>query len=283
MQIHLYPSGYIAVQVAVSITWSSGSGLGGMNETITQTRPWRRNSTWEWASRVGTGALHNIVERALGAIRLSLFKENEAVPSEVEWYTAVNIPTDAGADQMAGEFQVRSPDLKGLITSIPPAQWRYLLPSRQGLFCAYRPERNPKRAARSFRKFLTLAEYTLLKHKVFGDYSAYLEREIVKLTGYRLSVTRKMTREDVTRFSVYDHTIPQFITLLDAQVRHATLFYRRVYSGLSAGTDLDGRREGLKKQVEVWEEEVGKWESGLATFWRIVVSPIRSLLSAVLP
>ena len=160
------------------------------------------------------------------------------------------------------------------------AYLKSMLVSRQGYVCIVQPEYKRKAVLRVFWKVLQLVEFIAFKHQVYDDYTEFLRHQVAELRDFRLSITRKARKEDLTRFSVYDHKIPQFLLALDNNIRSAKPFHRRIYSVFSSGTGFDERRASCLSLVKEWEEEISRWEHGLSLVWKKIISPIRSLLGS---
>ena len=113
---------------------------------------------------------------------------------------------------------------------------------------------------------------------IYDDYIAFLEAEITRLKEFRLSTLRKLAKEDLSRFSVYDRRIPTYLQALDAFIRPASPGYRRIYSLISEGIGFSERRAKLRALVGEWEEEVEKWEHSFVVLWKKLIAPLRSVL-----
>src|SRR4030095_3146342 len=119
----------------------------------------------------------------------------------------------------------------------------------------------------------------ILKNQIYENYAEFFRREIISLKGFRLSVTRKLTKEDAKRLSVYDPKIHVYLYTLDKHIRtvsHFKPFYGKVYSVLSNGAGFDIRREKVKELLAEWVHEVELWEHGGVIVWKKVIAPIRT-------
>lgn len=279
--IHIYPSGYLSLQVAVSLAWQKDRRLNDVRTLIQETRPWRRDTQWIWSSRLGTGTLSDVVERVKSKLRQSLYVDNSQPLREGPWLSALKLASDADAQRIAlevmlprGQYDVL--DLRS--TDRDRSNCKGLVASRQGILCVAPREHKRKQALTLFWRILTLAEFVAFKQRVYDDYADFLRPQVQQLREFRLSIRRKLTKEDLFRFSVYDQTIPQFLAALDAHIRAAKPFHRRIYTSMSVGTGFDAQRERVMELVEDWEKEVEQWEPSLSLLWKRVISPIRSLL-----
>jgi hypothetical protein len=157
---------------------------------------------------------------------------------------------------------------------------RYLISSHQGLICIFKPKSNRKSALRFFWKIVFLSEFIEYKRQIYEDYSIFLQNEVQNLTDFRLSIKRKIKKEDLLKFSVYDPIIPEFIFALNKHIKQAAPFHRKIYSIISMGSDFDSLRERLiNRDVKEWREEVDKWNPSLILLWNKIIFPIRSLVT----
>lgn len=281
--VHIYPSGYLALQLAVSLAWEKDRSLNDLRSLVQETRPWRRGNRWMWSSRLGNMTLHEVVERIKDNLQQSLYVNGSSLPRQDSWHSTLKLASDADAKQIAtdlilarGHYEIL--DIQS--TALTQSNLTYLLASRQGLTCVAPLTHKRKQALNFFWKILTIAEFVAFKHRVYDDYAKFLRQQVTQLRDFRLSIQRKLRNEDLFRFSVYDHKIPQFLSALDKHIRSATPFHRRIYSAISAGTGFDARRERVMKLVGEWETEVEQWEPSLSLLWKKVISPIRSLIGS---
>lgn len=208
------------------------------------------------------------------------------------WSSAIKLFTDASYMQIAdkvlmarGNYEVL--DISSNITSEFIPNLDYFLASRQGLVCVANPKlprqnihRFRRRSLIFFWKILALFEFVAFKHQVYEDYATFLRHQVKELRDFRLSLRRKLTKEDLKRFSVYDYKIPQFLFALDKHIQQVKPFWRRVYTAISTGTGFDARRKSVMKLELDWEEEVKQWEPILTAIWKKLISSIRVLLGS---
>ena len=290
--IHFYPSGYIVIHLVIALKQQQNlQSLDSLHQAIRETRPMRSNNRWIWSSRLGTGKLSKIVELIRKNIYQSLYTNFSISNKHNHWHSALKLITTYDAKRVANRFFKGKYDLFNL----GPFEYRdhsdysddrntkqsedeYLLSSKQGIVCGLSPHRSRNFALRFFWRISALHEFVILKSHIYDDYAEFLRSEIANLKDFRLSTLRKLTREDISQFSVYDPQIPQYFAALDRHIRFVKPFYRRVYSSISSGTGFDERREKVKKLVNEWEAEVEQWEHSLSVLWKKVISPLRSIL-----
>ena len=279
--IHIYPSGYIALCLAVALTWQDKRPIFNLHKLIQETRPWRKDTTWTWASVIGRGTLADLTERVKVNLHHSLFIDRSLRWREGQWHTAIKLVSDADAKQCSSELLMTRGECEALdLQNYGAASLKYLVASRQGLVCVVAPLAKRNTALRLFWKILALYEFVNLKQRIYDDYASFLRNEVGHLRDFRLSLKRKVVKEDVLRFSVYDHKIPLFLSALDNYIKVAAPFHRRIYSAISTGVGFDERRIKVKMLVEEWNEEISKWEHGLLILWKKIISPLRSLLAS---
>lgn len=293
--IHIHPTGYIALYVAIALQWKRNKGLNDIALLVKETRPWRRGTSWVWQTRIGDGRLFEVIGKVKHNLQASFYSDPSIHLHEGEWKSAINLTTSEPPIEVAsellsveyGKYQVvnlqhHAASLDSTILDFGDStSLKYMIVSRQGLFCAVRGDAKRKLALRFFWKILTLHEFAIYKHRVYEDYSEFLKNEITLLKEYRLSLKRKLAKEEVSKLSVYDHKIRRFLLALDSHIKTAAPFHRFIYSAISSGTGLDARREKLYKTLEQWEEEVSMWQHGIPLIWKKALSPLRSLLSKV--
>jgi len=277
--LHIYPSGYLVFHVAVALNWRDGRNLDGLHKILKETRPWRTDSNWTWSSKLGSGRLSEIIKTIKDKIQQSFYVDSSTPLQQGTWWSSLKLISAAEGKHIATELllpenKYEIVDMQDKFTSL-----KYLYSSRQGLVCVFQPECKRKTALHFFWKILVLTEFVAFKHKLYEDYAKFLRREVNQLKDFRLSLKRKATKEDLLRFSAYDHTIPQFLFALDNHIQSARPFHRFIYSTISTGTGFDERREKVMKLINEWEEEVEQWEPILVALWKKIISPVRSLLA----
>lgn len=278
--IHIYPSGYLVLHLAIALNWHDGRSLKDLQQIILQTRPWREDNRWIWSSRIGSGKLSEIIKLINDNLQKSFYVNSSTPLRHGSWKSSLKLISAADSKQIASELLLPEGKYEILDMQNRKTYMRYLLSSRQGLICIFKPESNRKSALRFFWKILFLSEFVEYKNQVYEDYAKFLRIEVNKLKDFRLSLIRKATKEDLLRFSVYNHMIPQFLFTLDNHIHSAAPFHRYIYSTISTGTGFDLRRDKVKKLIIEWEKEVEQWEPTLSLLWKKIISPIRSLLAS---
>jgi len=276
--LHFYPSGYIIINLAIDIKQQNLQDFSTLEHAIRETRPHRHDGHWIWSCRLGEGKLPKIIKLVKENIYESLFKyPPSTLPKESHWHSALKLLTTTESKEFANIF------FKGKYENFEFSHRfttpEYLLSSTQGIIFLMSPSHKKwrQRTIQLFWRVFTIYEFLMLKKYIYGDYAKFLSSEIAELKKFRLSVSKKLTEEDLFKFSVYDPKIPEYLLALDKHIQNASPFYRRVYSSISSGINFDDSREKVKKLVEKWEAEIEQWEPKLCFLWKKIISPIRSV------
>jgi hypothetical protein len=279
--IHIYPSGYIVLHLALTLGWQNGVSLTDIRQALHETSPGLRKSLGQWSSRLHNGTLFEITERVLACLQRSFYTEGSRPLRLSSWRAAVKFSSSAQYENIAAALFSEEGDYKYLLPRTSPMKLRAhvqaMLVSRSTLACVFEPDCGRRSSLKVFWNIVDLHEFVALKRRMYEDYAEHLRDQILQLGLFRRSLKRKATEEDLLRFTVYDETIPIFLANLDKQVRLLSPFYRYMYSLISAGTRFDELREKVKKYVSEWQEEVDQWEHPLAALWKKVLSPLRSV------
>ncbi len=290
--IHLYPSGYLAVHLAIASKQSVLQDWAYLRQAILESRPWRSDNAWIWNTKLKSGKLSDVVQRVIDSTFRSLYTDTPHPPKRMRWHTAIKLVGDHTPQEVANNLLVNRCKTLELGTYTPEV-WhigtsqeeinaitysKNLVSTDKGIICTFSLPHKRSAALRSFYKIHALYEFVLLKNQIYEDYSKHLRSEVVNLKEYRLSTLRKLTKEDVRRLSVFDHVIPRYLLALDNHIQTATPYFRRAYSFLSQETDFDSRRETVSKLVKDWESEAEQWEHSASLLWKQVFSPLKNLL-----
>jgi hypothetical protein len=283
--VHIYPSGYLVIQVPISLNWQSPKSIQNVKDLLRETKPDRLAGNWSWSSRIGRGSLRDIVELAKRHLWASFFEQVPRELHEGTWQSALKVVTTSELKQDSANTLITGGDYESVALSRRTHTGKHLLSSRQGLVCVFKSRlrygHELRRVhSRLFWKVLVFAEFVALKNQVYDDVGAFLRLESLRLKGARLSIARKLLEDDLTNLSVYDHTVGKFFAALDQQIVSAAPFHRRIYSAISKGSGFTARRERLKKLVDEWEKEVERWDPPVMVIWKKVVSPLRAFFTA---
>lgn len=266
--VHIYPSGYLTLHLAISLTGLVDQGISSLQAILRETHPAHTKSQWMWSSRLHKGKLHDILDRVRALLSHSIYQAPNTTLREHPWHSMLKVSSDTITTNtiaqkllnVSSDKTVQILDLKRRFTNRSGAEC--LIVSPQGAACLFRSsnciddqEAKPKAARRLFWKIFVLNEFVLLKRQIYQDYAHFLRGELIELKNFRLNLTRKATRKDVLRFSAFDSKIPDFLRALDNCIQSTAPFHRRLYSTLSAGTEFDQARQELMKLVEAWRQE----------------------------
>lgn len=278
--IHLYPSGFVVIHLAVSIKSGENLNIENISQFTKECYPSRYDGAWTWDSRVAKGKLPDVVKAIKNKISASLFTEAQAQLEDGTWYSTIKLITTLDANSL-------SPTLtRGQFTSFDLGLYKWkkggsneaMIVSRQGLICLLSPFRKRISSTHFLWSIIYLYHFILIKSQVYDSYANYLNRETERLREYRLSPISKFTKEDLRKLFVYDPLIPKYLNALDRFIQPAPPFYRRVYAAISDGTAFNEKRNKMLETVKNWESEVEQWEHPVAAAWNKLISPLRSLL-----
>ncbi len=283
VRVHLYACGYIILRMEFSIdakslkklSWTDG--IKRLQQLLLETKPSNRKSTTIWRSRLGNKRLSELVKQVKESLRESLFNDSSHF-REGQWQTVISVFHRYNGRRFAADLlsvgRYESMDIADNYGSP-----KLLLSSRKGSGCTFVPEQGRKSARSFFLKYAALVEFVVLKQMIYGDYAHFLREQIGELVDFRLSLRRKLTKEDLLKFSVYDTNVHRFMAVLDRHIIATRPFYRRIYSHISVGTGFGERREKVKALVNEWHDEVAKWEPGLLKLWTKVIRPLSKALT----
>jgi hypothetical protein len=293
--IHMYPSGYMVLHLAIRLLLPDPYSAKELAKVIYETQPWRKNTSWEWTSRIAQGKLQDVTDTLTQIILKSIF---QIPPSrkvrKSNWFTSIKLFSGWDTQQLANVFfihNVKTINIKRFEDdffneyeyhheSDPGKLKQGLIVSKEGLILCLPEYYNEKRkkSLGEFWKTLAMVEFTLLKEGIYSDYVDFLRPEIEKLRDFRLSLKRKMMKDDLLKFSVYRSELPRLLLALDKHTHSASPYYRFVYSSISDAIGLYDRYDKVKELVKEWTGEVEQWEPILSIFWKNIIGPLRALV-----
>lgn len=285
--IHLYPSGFIVMHIAVSIKVNEDLHPEKIGEFIKECYPLNYDNTWNWESRIIKGKLPFFIKTIKNRIGASLFADSNALLEDGTWYSAVKLIAKPDANNFAsfsslfnGEqftsFNLGSYKKKSRETPRETSR-EIMMVSHKKLICLLSPYRKRITSTHFMWSVLYLYHFVLIKSKVYDLYSDFLSREIERLKEYRLSAVSKFTKEDVLNLFVYDPLIPKYLNALDRFIQPAPPFYRALYASISNATGFNEKRNKILDTIKNWESEVEQWEHPIAAAWSKIIAPLRSL------
>ncbi len=285
---HIYPFGYIVISFALNV--DSFKVTGSINTILKETRLSNKNSNWLWQSKFGNLPLSEIFFHIKKSIFESLFEPDNIPSAKVSIHSSIKyfdniefemigvLKGEKSKFEIGGKFLVYDEELN------VEYEWpgRPVIESfeinQQGLLFKFSHERTRKTALRLFWKINTIYEYAFIQKRIFHDYKNYLTDKIQELKEFRFQFGKKMLEEDISKFSVYEPSIPRFIYNFNKHISRAAPFYRKIYHTIETGIKLKNDREELKVLIKEWEQEVEKWDPPVKALWKKILSPLRSLL-----
>jgi len=301
--LHLYPSGYIVLRVAIALAWTESKSIQDVHHDLVETRPWRRTPQWQWSSRLGSGSLPDIMAQIYDSLHKALYEDPRLQMVDAPWRSAVKVAVarEARLDPRALEDlpydllwigKEDDKDYKCMAIdrnpSVPVEFQRSLLATRQGIVLVVPPKSelqsfNRRNVTRFFWRILTLDEHLALKRRIYDDYTRILNQEIPKMRDDRLGglIRRFTKREDLLRYSVYNSDLPAYVAALDRYVQQDLMpeaFNRKLYAEIEAGDGFTKRRKEFGNLIKDWDTEVEKWTPFLVQLWKQIIAPLKSLI-----
>ncbi len=277
MFIHIYPSGYIIIQYAISLRGINSIKPNEIMPLVNETKPWRKNNKWIWSSKLGKMSLNELHQKVIDEISISIFNDGTHIKNRTEnWHTAYSFVSDLNITDVSShlfdskyeEFNTNAYDEK-------------LLSSKQGILYMYNILRERKSVLHSFWRAMAIYEFTILKNQIYSDYIKQLKNDVNHLKEIRLSRFEKYRPENLIKLNLYNSSIPKYIKNLDDTILSASSFYRALYSSISKGIDFDKHHYKLKEILKDWEYEIEKWESPqlkLVSIAKKVLNPLAKFL-----
>lgn len=121
----------------------------------------------------------------------------------------------------------------------------------------------PQSARRFLWKVCRIYEFSLLKAKIYRDYTGYMENEIKNLKKNRRNIFRSFSQEDILRAGVFDEQASDFYDALKSHVDQthcSNAFYRRLYSACCIVCDVNKNHQAVDKLLEEWDDESKLWK-----------------------
>jgi hypothetical protein len=276
--IHLYPSGYIILHVALSLSPHLLENHEQLGEAVVESRPGNKYGSWTWSSRLGEMSLYKTLEAVKTNLAETFLEEPRELAAQGEWRSMLRLVTASPAEPFGKTFFRDNYHVFDITARRRRSEANeFLLSSKQGIIVVLSPGRTRRSARDLFWRTMTINEFVILKKQIYQDYAKFLRPEIIKLRNYRLDKVHKLVKEDLKRINVYDRHIPVYLYLLDTYTQAAKSFYRRLYVEFSNAVDLDKDRDAVKDLVKEWQSEVEQWEHGLLVAWKKILGPLLSL------
>ncbi len=298
--IHIYPSGYLVLHLAVSIVFKGDCDASRIKNIIRETYPWRKNNnTWVWASKLGKGSLPNIYNKVIDILNKSFYKNNgsksEFFLEPGEWHSALNVSSSLEAREIArilnttnyeyinmggsGDLDsvpgLHQYDENGNLTIIVGRSIYNTLISKRFLICNF-SGLDRKKSLKFFWKHMSLYEFVILKKKIYKDYIDFFDEEIIKLENVRFNPSSNL--REITKLTEYNSEIRPFLNALDKHIKNASPFQRYSYSVISNATGFSDIREKAKNKMKNWIDEVKEWNNPLKAILLESISYIRKII-----
>ncbi|PFB92561.1 hypothetical protein CN296_27205 [Bacillus cereus] len=244
--VHLHPSGYILLQLAISLkNRELFKSVECVKKAILETRSWRKDNKWNWNSKFGSLQLDKCIELVLDNITTSIFKSKPNIKTS-NWNTAMCFVTNVGSSEIIPFF------LKNTYHILDINNNEKLAASNQGIIRFYGTERKRTSVLHSFWKMVHLYEFVLLKKEIYSNYLNYIREQSYILRSARLQDEQHI---QILRDN-HNPIIQQYLKALDQVITKAEPFYRAVYSTISKGNNFDNLRTKVMAGLDEWEKEL---------------------------
>lgn len=300
--LHIYPGGYLVLHLAVRFNENIIDNKENLIKAVHETQPWRKKINWEWDSRIAHGSLDKIISH-LQKITISSIMQQGTQKRIVKrnWFTSIKIFEDWDMQDLAKSLfdrNIKAVELKRFENELNYYDESYeqddyqnanegthvergLVVSREGVILCLPGYFRRKKALGQFWKVLEMAEFTLVKDQFYEDLANYLGPETEKLLDYRLDKKRKLSKESLLKFTIYNPEIPQMMSALEKHLHSATSFYRFIHSCIADGIEHYEKKVKVKNLVERWITEVEKWESNFKIIWSSIMGPLKEILGLI--
>lgn len=272
--VHLYPSGYGVISLALALRQQSADELGG---SIREATPWRRGS-WTWTTPLGSTTLGDLVDSIRDRISTSVLTAGSVGTGD--WTSAYRLAgerregPDIARRLFRGEFDTFDLRCRDVWDDREPV-FGSLYTSKHGLL--YASDRPRKNVLRMFWKIQLLHEFVVLKKKVYRDYSEFLRLETLRIGQGARGASPAMAGypSDEPSASQTGTLLPVYAYALDKYIRSAMGMHRRLYSSLSRGLEFDQVHDTFRRLTNDWEQAVAKTPVQADPEWDVFISYAR--------
>jgi len=296
--IHIYPAGYIISHLAISLTDRALRDPNLSSDILKELRPWRKNLTWVWSSRLGNLSLKETIDDVDLLVTKAILTNRTTIYTNQNWRTSIKVDLSHTKDQyeewsdapfryewemlskkLANEWlNIRNnEDLKPFLFNYK-ASIKEILHTNQGTFFIVDKDAKRRLALRLFWSIQFLQEIVLLKEQIYKDYIDTFQTELIRLKELRLSIKKRIDEQSIFEISVFDEDIARHLWVLDKIIQQVSGLYRSLYSYLSDNTELDVRRIRAAELLNEWEEEVAQYDPFIFAIWKKVIAPLRAIL-----
>lgn len=144
--IHIYPSGYFVIHLAISLMWDNPRSLSEVHEILKETRPHHLSAKWNWSSRLGkeNETLHSLIQKVYRCIEASVFNEtNSKLCTGGQWRSFLRLTMERCVPSQISKELFKSYAEPKVIDNLSSPDSRNgvecLVVTRQGTACIFRP------------------------------------------------------------------------------------------------------------------------------------------------
>lgn len=288
---NLYSCGFVALNVAMSISLDAFRDIETAIRVISLVNPWQQHPKvpWTWRSKIGDGTLHKIVGSLVGLLSDSLYESGTFIREYSSWARSVKIQSDESIESLSKYFNLKEKTVFSEVRGCKPKSytWRvrnqyedeYFDPDHGYLSYSYDISKcyilfakgidihnfgcdvKHEYALHAFWRSHEILERLLIKKAILEYYVDFLRDEITDLKLWRLSKIEQSKEDRFIRFSVFITNIYKHIAYLDNNTNKMSSVRRKIYAEYSKAYRLDEVYTKLTPLRKAWEEECAQYES----------------------
>lgn len=284
--LHVYPTGYIVVHLAVYRRGISGVDINTENdllELIQETKPWI-DGKWKWKSKFGCHPLKETFMQVFQSISMSVFSEGKMTIGALEWKAGVSIATDLYEGEISREIMDAKEGTPSFVElgripySEKPAG--ILVAKKKIYYYFAHCGRGRNSILHSFWKINYINEFLLYKSKVYSDYLTYIQKDMNKMRDLKLNKADRLDIANIIGKDFYKNTFFTYTQTLDEYTKMLGPRYRAIYALFSKVDGFDDKRAKLNQELKVWKNDIENWNSkdtDLEKLFKILLNVIKFL------
>ena len=263
--LHLYPTGYIVVHLAVYRREADGFEIKteeDLLELIHETKPWL-NGKWVWESKFGCYSLGETFRQVFQYISMSILSEGELKIPKLKWKAGIAMTTDLSDKKVRQAIM----EAKGIERAYVEASHQKndegipggILVAKDKYYYFASCRRNRRFILHSFWKINYINEFLLYKDKVYSDYLERIQKDRNEMRNLRLNKQYSFKLANIVGKDFYNDTFFPYTQLLDEYTKMLIPRYRAIYTLLSKANGFDNKRDKLKQALEDWLKDIDEW------------------------
>ena len=294
--IHVYPLGFIAIILSISLINPRIDNLMALYNIISQTNPETNKELWEWNSRVKKWNTHEkkslrkIFEEIEKNILDSIFKKIHlgTIGFDTPWFSFLilhDIAEKTGVQDFLIEEESVIFDYRLLpsYSTYNPSflDYEYLIISKSQLVCGISSLREPSQISTFIWNIQKIYEYMKIQLGIFNDLVIYFVIETKKLKDANRSYIPRSKRA-LVRYTAYSPKILDFLKLNEQSARFVITAglkptYKEILGKISKGIEFNKLRGELSRAIEAYEEEAKLWEPYLIRLIKLIGKPLSKI------